>query len=246
MRKKITDLVKPKENKKHQPPAEVDMDQASLEQQQEEPTTEKELLEMLLNGALPERFKKMSQDEFALETARLRKGAGVVATDDGIDFNIPGGNYDDGTRARIKAFEAFGVTEFRAMRDLLTMLTGAMATRELSKEDACEQLNQALGILAELAPQDAHQGILAAELLAVHNAGMRFLGKALRDETREGANIYTNLATKLLRTANSLSITLAKFKEPSKPAMGNVSVGDGSQAVIGDIHHHAGQGDGKK
>ncbi len=59
-------------------------------------------------------------------------------------------------------------------------------------------LNKAAQSMQALAPQDEYEGQLVAQLVVLHEQAMDWLGRAMRTERVDFANVYLNGASKLL------------------------------------------------
>jgi hypothetical protein len=95
-------------------------------------------------------------------------------------------------------------------------------------------------ILRGLAPKDTVEGLLAAQMVGVHQLSMSFLARAvIQDQTFEGVDANVNRANKLLRTfmaqMEALDRHRGKISQPM--VVGNVNIADGGQAIVGPVNH---------
>ncbi len=97
-----------------------------------------------------------------------------------------------------------------------------------------------MSILGGLAPKNTLEGLLAAQMVGVHQLTMSFLARAvLQDQTFEGVDANVNRANKLLRTFMAQMEALDRYRGKITQAMvvGNVNVADGGQAIVGPVNH---------
>ena len=97
-----------------------------------------------------------------------------------------------------------------------------------------------MSILRGLAPKDALEGLLAAQMVGVHQLLMRFLARAvIQDQTFEGVDANVNRANKLLRTfmAQMEALDRHRGKITHPMVVGNVNIADGGQAIVGPVNH---------
>ena len=83
-----------------------------------------------------------------------------------------------------------------------------------SDEDALEQQFQAtIGALTGIAPRDEIEGMLAAQMVAIHNASMECLRRAMiHEQSFEGRREALNQANKLSRTYATLLEALNRHR----------------------------------
>ena len=115
-------------------------------------------------------------------------------------------------------------------------------TRELDEEIYVAQKTthaRASSItLADMAPKDVIEGMLAAQMIAAHNATMECYRRAmLSNQTLEGRAMNLSHAAKLSRTYAVLIDTLNKHrgKGQQKVTVEHVHVHSGGQAVVGVV-----------
>ena len=99
--------------------------------------------------------------------------------------------------------------------------------------------NNALAILTGIQPQDELEGMLAIQMIGVHNMAMETLARAgYRDQTFEGKQANINQATKMLRTFMAQVEALKKYRTGGQQKMivEHVNVNEGGQAVVGTVN----------
>jgi hypothetical protein len=110
------------------------------------------------------------------------------------------------------------------------------------------QISATVAALIGIGPRDEIEGMIAAELLAAHNAVMECYRRAMHGEqTLEGRREYLNQANKLSRTRATLLEALNRYrgKGQQKVTVEHVHVHSGGQAVVGLVETPGG-GDGSK
>jgi hypothetical protein len=99
------------------------------------------------------------------------------------------------------------------------------------------QYNAAIAGLIGIAPQDEIEGMIAAQLLATHNATMECYRRAMiGEQTLEGRRKNLNQANKLSRTYATLIEALNRYRGKGgqqKVTVEHVDVHAGGQAVVG-------------
>lgn len=112
-----------------------------------------------------------------------------------------------------------------------------------SAEERDRQLNAAIVAMIGVAPRDEIEGMMAAQLVAAHNAAMECYRRAmLGEQTFEGRRENLNQANKLSRTWATLLDALNKHrgKGQQKVTVEHVHVHAGGQAVVGTIERPGG------
>jgi hypothetical protein len=111
------------------------------------------------------------------------------------------------------------------------------------------QLDEAsamMAMMSGIAPQDELEGMLAAQMVALHTLAMECSKRAmLEGQTYEGVNAGVTRATKLMRTFAGHVEALEKYRNKGQQriTVQHVNVEDGGQAIVGNIST-GGQGGG--
>jgi hypothetical protein len=106
-----------------------------------------------------------------------------------------------------------------------------------------------LSALMGIGPKDELEGMMAAQLLAAHNASMECYRRAMiGEQTFEGRRENLNQANKLSRTWSTLLDAPNKHrgKGQQKVTVEHVHVHAGGQAVVGSVEHPGGGVHGQK
>lgn len=108
----------------------------------------------------------------------------------------------------------------------------------MSNSDRQEAVNAAVAALKGLAPTDALEGMMATQMVAIHNAAMECLRRAQFDgQTFEGRDQNLKNATKLLATYARHVEALDKHRGrgQQKITVEHVTVNAGGQAIVGNV-----------
>ena len=144
-----------------------------------------------------------------------------------------------------KMFETFGTTDMELQHVLLNQAIETFSNSIPSEdEDAdCIKLtrmaNSIMAILAGIHPQDEIEGMLAVQMIAVHNMAMETMKRAmLPNQTSEGRESNVNSATKMLRTFVSQMEALQRHRTggQQKMTVEHVNVTAGGQAIVGVVN----------
>jgi hypothetical protein len=112
-----------------------------------------------------------------------------------------------------------------------------------SAEDKNKQIDAALSALVGINPKDEIEGMIAAQLVASHNAAMECYRRAMiGEQTFAGRSENLAQAGKLSRTHAMLVEALNRHrgKGQQKIIVERVNVAAGGQAIVGNIKHEGG------
>jgi hypothetical protein len=110
--------------------------------------------------------------------------------------------------------------------------------RHSSDEERDKQVKAIAAALMGIAPKDELEGMMAAQLLAAHNAAMECYRRAMHSEqTFEGRRENLNQANKLSRSSAVLLEALNRHrgKGQQKVTVEHVTVNAGGQAIVGAV-----------
>jgi hypothetical protein len=116
--------------------------------------------------------------------------------------------------------------------------TNALWIKHSSAEDAKKQRRAAVQALMGIAPRDELEGMIAAQLVACHNASMECYRRAMiGEQSFEGRRENLSQAGKLSRTYATLLECLNRHrgKGTQKVTVEHVHVHAGGQAVVGTV-----------
>jgi hypothetical protein len=117
--------------------------------------------------------------------------------------------------------------------------------KHADQETTDRQVSAIVGALVGIAPNDELEGMIAAQLLAAHNAAMECYRRAMiGDQTFEGRRENLSQANKLSRTYALLIDALNRYrgKGQQKVTVEHVHVHSGGQAVVGMVEAPGGGG----
>lgn len=120
----------------------------------------------------------------------------------------------------------------------------ALWVKNSSPEERDKQLSATVAALVGIAPKDELEGMMAAQLIAAHNAAMECYRRAMiGDQSFEGRRENLAQANKLSRTYAALIEALNRHrgKGQQKVTVEHVHVHAGGQAVVGMVAAPPGQ-----
>jgi hypothetical protein len=131
----------------------------------------------------------------------------------------------------------FGTSDGDLTAELLLQVT-----RALPNAGPLDPLgNHALAALHGIAPRDSLEGLLAVEMVSVHNFAMDLMARgAMKGQSPEGMERCGNLATKLLRTFIAQIEALDRHRGQGGEQKMNVEhahIHDGTHGVEGPVGH---------
>jgi hypothetical protein len=107
---------------------------------------------------------------------------------------------------------------------------------------------EAAAVMEEMAPQNATETMLSVQMIATHEAALKFLRCAtLEGQTMEGSDANVLRATRLMRVFNEQIEAMQKLKGKTgqqKVTVEHVTVNQGGQAIVGAVAAGPGVGDG--
>jgi len=121
---------------------------------------------------------------------------------------------------------------------LLGQVTDALWTKHSDARKVEQQADAVLAGMLGISPADPVEGMLAAQMLAAHNAAMECYRRAMLDgQTFEGRNQNLNFANKLSRTHAALVEALNRHRGKGTQVVRveRVVVNEGGQAIVGTV-----------
>ncbi len=128
-------------------------------------------------------------------------------------------------------------------KTIVYQTTATLSAKHSSEEDQVRLVNAAFSAPIGIAPKDELESMMAAQLIAAHNAAMECYRRAMiGNQTFEGRRENLNQANKLSRTWATLLDALNKHrgKGQQKVTVEHVHVHAGGQAVVGTIERPGG------
>jgi hypothetical protein len=129
--------------------------------------------------------------------------------------------------------EALGTADQELAIDLLVQVSHTVPSG-----DSESKLNCPLAALHGIHPANTLEGLLAVQMVGVHNLAMRFMGLAMvKDQPIDIVDRNVNRATKLSRTFAAQVEALSRLRghPEQKVVVKHVHVYEGGQAIVGTV-----------
>jgi hypothetical protein len=123
----------------------------------------------------------------------------------------------------------------KAIADQLASAVSSLS--QGGKEEVISRITGALARFYGLEPRDAAEDMLAAQIVATHDAAMAALNNATRSDFTPVAELYLKFADKMF-TQNSRKLEQLdkrQGKQQESVIVGRVSVNEGGQAIVGHV-----------
>lgn len=129
-----------------------------------------------------------------------------------------------------------------ATRELVENIAQYTVEADGIDEAGLKKLNGAAAMVAEIGPQDVIEGMLATQMVAVHQALIRHSRKLLINHSFESQRLHESAVNKFARTFAAQIEALRKHRHGGEQVMRveRVTVNDGGQAVVGNVKHDRG------
>ena len=127
--------------------------------------------------------------------------------------------------------------------DFLETLTNGVAAATRGHGSDIQAVNGSLAALAGIQPRDELEAMLAGQMTAVHNMAMEMAKRALlAGQTVEGVSENVSRASRLMRTFCAQVEALQRYRNAgqSTVTVQHVTVGEGGQAIIGNVEKGGG------
>jgi hypothetical protein len=153
----------------------------------------------------------------------------------------------DETLSLVKLAESFGTPDIELQLFLLNQVVatfkGCLSSEGIDNNKTAEFSNTAMALLNGIQPQDEIEGMLAVQMIAVHNMAMETMKLAMiTGQTFEGKEANVNRATKMLRTFAAQMEALKRYRTggQQKVIVEHVYVTAGGQAIVGVVNRGEG------
>ena len=152
----------------------------------------------------------------------------------------------------VKMLEALGTPDSdlqnRLLEQVVHTFNGAVSDGVLDNDKVVSAYNSTMAILSGIQPQDELEGMLAVQMIGVHNMAMDYMGKATRTDRVDFMSTYMNGATKSLRTFAAQIEALKKYRTGGQQKMivEHVHVNEGGQAIVGTVNQGGSMGNNDK
>jgi hypothetical protein len=153
----------------------------------------------------------------------------------------------DETLTVAKFTESFGTPDGDLQSYLLNQVVqtfrGFVSSGGFDYDRIAEFANNAMALLNGIQPQDEIEGMLAVQMIAVHNMAMETMKRAMiTDQTFAGKEANVNQATKMLRTFTAQMEAIKRYRTggQQKVIVEHVHVTAGGQAIVGVVNRGEG------
>ena len=135
--------------------------------------------------------------------------------------------------------EATGARDPEVAARLAQQVISVLSLANLDKEEETRRIGSALSLLKQIEPQNELEGLLASQMIGVHETAMECLEQsrvpeqspAGRDTNLKHAVKFMGLFTKQLEALDRL-----RGKGQQKMTVERVNVESGGAAIVGDVH----------
>jgi hypothetical protein len=141
-------------------------------------------------------------------------------------------DHPDAVVGHALTMNTFGSTDREFCAGMMRQLVNANATGEKIDEGG---LNYMVSIINGIEPRDQVEAMLAAQMAAVHVASMNFARRLERATTSHELDGYDRAFNKLTRTFTTQMEALKRYRGRGEQKITNVSIGEGGQAIVGDV-----------
>ena len=142
---------------------------------------------------------------------------------------------DDSKEDFLKLMDALGVTQRGVITGYLSQVINSV-----SKSGPVEETYQfAFGFIQSIEPTNEVEAALAAQMAAVHIASMDTSRRLLQAGSQESFSCYERAVNKLMRTYTTQMEALKRHRSKAQQVVRveRVTVEEGAQAIVGDVHH---------
>lgn len=134
--------------------------------------------------------------------------------------------------------KAIGADDLDFLGGIIGQLSDACSRNGTIDES---QLDFMVSIIKGFKPRDQTEAMVAAQMAVVHRAAMRFAGDLTLAESKEAIDTIGNVFNKLVRTFATQIEVLQRYRSTGEQrvTVQNVSVSEGSQAIVGNVTQNA-------
>lgn len=158
-------------------------------------------------------------------------------TDHAPRFSSAAGTTNEALSARLM---------LQALSLSLSLSENEMKRAEIDPAPLRDHVDAVEAAMGGIAPTDALEGMLAAQIIGLHEAAVRLMGLAGGDAYNLLSETRMNMAVKLMRAFSSHLEVLSRYrgKGQQKVTVEHVTVQQGGQAIVGNIESKATVGRG--
>lgn len=132
--------------------------------------------------------------------------------------------------------KAVGITDQHLYTAMISQVTNALSR---GQDADVSELNAAIAMVAGIAPRDNLEAMLAFQMATVHVLSLRHARSMVNSETIVQLDVQERVVNKLMRTFTTQMEALRKHRNGGnqKVVVEHVYVGEGGQAIIGNVTH---------
>jgi hypothetical protein len=193
----------------------------------------KKTRELNLNRAKPE-YAPSSQEQTALGKYRARKDGLCPAPRLKVEDNVVSPDHPDRAVGLALLMETLGTADQDFLQGLLGQLANACSQGGQTNEHG---LNFMVSVVKQIKPRDQIEAMLAAQMAAVQMVTMTFARRLAHAETLQQQDSAERAFNKLTRTYVAQMEALRRYRTggEQKVTVQHVSVGEGGQAIVGNV-----------
>lgn len=153
----------------------------------------------------------------------------------GVDFTVVPDHADEGCGYAMLC-DALGTGEYTFATGVLEQI--AKSTTTIGKGVSERELNFMLATVHQIAPRDATEALLAAQMAAIHNSTMKAARRLNHSDTIPQQDSASLMLNKLARTFTTQVEALKKYRSTGEQSIRvqYVTVGQGGRAIVGNVH----------
>lgn len=209
-------------------------------------------IDRLAAGETPEQIRSGPRPEYELTHAEKEAVTELSELSEGLPQYIKVPNLPHMLRfehprqevARAVVMKALGITDERLYHSMIAQITNALSP---GQEADVAELNAAIALVAGIEPRDHLEAMLAFQMATVHVLSLRHTRSLVTADRVDLLDLHERIVNKLMRTFTSQMEALRKHRNGGnqKVVVEHVYVGEGGQAIIGNVTH-GGRGRNKK
>jgi hypothetical protein len=162
-----------------------------------------------------------------------------------INCNVQESDYETFVKQMLQAFgTSDSDVQLYTLNQVVKTFDGCESSKGFCEGEALIKIfNNAMALLQGVAPRDQMEGLLAAQMIGVHNLAMQTIKRAMiSGQSFEGRKANIDYATKMTRTFVAQMEALKKYRSDGqqKVIVEHVHVGQGGQAIVGNVQQGAG------
>lgn len=183
--------------------------------------------------------KKKAKNEIVKAVSFEESNKRIRIKDNGFDVEFE--NTSDNIDRALHTIS--GVNDRRASNAIISMAANSVIQVPDDNTEKHDSLNIVIGLLENIAPQDALEGMLAAQMVSAHNLASLMIKIATApNQPLELAAQCMDRAAKLMNTYTNQLSALQKYRNNGKQTIQvqHVNIEAGGQAIVGNVNGRQG------